>query len=169
MAQLENCWRGSGAKMMVIWLFLVGIWCGPGFIDRFRCWWLETTHTKMINFQAQVKVPMPLPSSPQSPRFSYMSLHSVLWACMQFHEIACMSLYAVPFFVWAAHKNFAVLVHKSRFKRFINPDLSPLNTQCQRCNNTSGRSRVYYKQITVTVFQTLTKIQFWFWNMKIFS
>ena len=41
---------------------------------------------------------------------SYMSLHSVLWACMQFHELACMSLYAVPFFVWAAHKNFAVLV-----------------------------------------------------------
>lgn len=52
------------------------------------------------------------------------------------------------------------IFHKSRFKRFINPDLSPLNTQCQRCNNTSGRSRVYYKQITVTVFQTLTKIQF---------
>ena len=64
--------------------------------------------------------------------FSYMSLHSVEWACMQFHELACsfmslnavqwaymkfrelacsfMSLYAVPFFVWAAHKNFAVLV-----------------------------------------------------------
>ena len=41
-----------------------------------------------------------------------MSLHVVLWPCMQFNELACsyMSLHAVPFFVWAAHKNFAVLV-----------------------------------------------------------
>ena len=47
-----------------------------------------------------------------------MQLHKVAWACMQFHELACsyMSLHAVPlawmqsFFVWAAHKNFAVLV-----------------------------------------------------------
>ena len=47
-----------------------------------------------------------------------MSLHAVPWACivqwayMKFHECACsfMSLYAVTFFVWAAHKNFAVLV-----------------------------------------------------------
>ena len=40
------------------------------------------------------------------------SLHEVPRACMQFHELECsfMSLYAVPFFVWAAHKNFAVLV-----------------------------------------------------------
>ena len=32
---------------------------------------------------------------------------------MQFPELACsfMSLHAVPFFVWAAHKNFAVLVY----------------------------------------------------------
>ena len=31
---------------------------------------------------------------------------------MQLHELACSykSLHAVPFFVWAAHKNFAVLV-----------------------------------------------------------
>ena len=31
---------------------------------------------------------------------------------MQLHKLACsyMSLHAVPFFVWAAHKNFAVLV-----------------------------------------------------------
>ena len=38
--------------------------------------------------------------------------HTVTWACMQFPELACsyMSLHAVPFFVWAAHKNFAVLV-----------------------------------------------------------
>ena len=35
---------------------------------------------------------------------SFMSLHTVSWACMQFHELACSS------FVWAAHKNFAVLV-----------------------------------------------------------
>ena len=41
-----------------------------------------------------------------------MSLHKVPWACMQFHELACsfMTLYAVAVFVWAAHKNFAVLV-----------------------------------------------------------
>ena len=47
-----------------------------------------------------------------------LSLHSsvpwtqVQWAYMKFHELACifMSLHAVPFFVWAAHKNFAVLV-----------------------------------------------------------
>ena len=32
---------------------------------------------------------------------SYISLHAVSWACI---------LHAVPFFVWAAHKNFAVLV-----------------------------------------------------------
>lgn len=48
------------------------------------------------------------------------------------------------------------IFHKSRFKRFINPDLWHFKTQCQRYNNTSGRSQVYYKQITVTVFQTLT-------------
>ena len=44
--------------------------------------------------------------------WSFMSLHEVSWGCMQFHELACSfkSLYAVPFFVWAAHKNFAVLV-----------------------------------------------------------
>ena len=35
---------------------------------------------------------------------SYMNLHAVTWACMQLHELACSS------FVWAAHKNFAVLV-----------------------------------------------------------
>ena len=43
----------------------------------------------------------------QFPRltWSYMSLHAVSWSCMPLHE-----LYAVPLFVWAAHKNFAVLV-----------------------------------------------------------
>ena len=41
-----------------------------------------------------------------------MTLHAVPWAYMKFHELACsyMSLYADPFFVWAAHKKFAVLV-----------------------------------------------------------
>ena len=53
-------------------------------------------------------------------------MHADLWACMQVHELACnyislhvqllklvcnyISLHAVPFIVWAAHKNFAVLV-----------------------------------------------------------
>ena len=43
---------------------------------------------------------------------SSMSFHAVPWAYMKFHEHACsfMSLYAVPFFVWAAYKNFAMLV-----------------------------------------------------------
>ena len=43
---------------------------------------------------------------------SSLSLYEVPWAYMKFHELACrfMSLNAVPFFVWAAHKNFAVLV-----------------------------------------------------------
>ena len=43
---------------------------------------------------------------------SYLSLHAVTWACMQLHELACSSLswHAFPSFVWAAHKNFAVLV-----------------------------------------------------------
>ena len=55
---------------------------------------------------------------------SYISLHAIMlacrslsliadpWACMQFPELSCSSktLHAVPFFVWAAHKNFAVLV-----------------------------------------------------------
>ena len=43
---------------------------------------------------------------------SSLSLHEVPWAYMKFHELACsfMSLYAVSFFVWAAHKNFEVLV-----------------------------------------------------------
>ena len=41
-----------------------------------------------------------------------MSLHAVQWAYMKFNDLtwSFMSLYAVPFFVWAAHKNFAVLV-----------------------------------------------------------
>ena len=44
---------------------------------------------------------------------SSLSLHEVPWAYVKFHELACsfMSLYAVPFFVWAAHKNFDVLVN----------------------------------------------------------
>ena len=43
---------------------------------------------------------------------SYISLHAVTWACMQLHELSCssLSLHAVTFIVWAAHKNFAVLV-----------------------------------------------------------
>ena len=43
-----------------------------------------------------------------------MNLHEVSWACTQFPELACSfkSLCAVPFFVWAAHKNFVVLVVK---------------------------------------------------------
>ena len=43
---------------------------------------------------------------------SHISLYAVQWAYMKFHELACsfLSLHAVPFFVWAAHKNFAVLV-----------------------------------------------------------
>ena len=42
----------------------------------------------------------------------FMSLHEGPWACMQLHKVACsyISLHAVLFFVWAAHKNFAVLV-----------------------------------------------------------
>ena len=49
---------------------------------------------------------------------SSMSLHTVPWACMKFHEVtwSSMGLHAVAFFVWAAHKNFAVLV----FERFSN-------------------------------------------------
>ena len=62
----------------------------------------------------------------------YISLHVSPWAYMQFpeftcslheltcslHELACssMSLYAVPFFVWAAHKNFEVLVFSFVFR-----------------------------------------------------
>ena len=56
---------------------------------------------------------------------SYTSWHAGPWACMlfpdqanmKFHELACssMSLYAVPFLVWAAHKNFALLVSKWQF------------------------------------------------------
>ena len=44
--------------------------------------------------------------------WGYMSLHAVPWTFMKFNELACsfMSLYAVPYVVWAAHKNFAVLV-----------------------------------------------------------
>ena len=40
-------------------------------------------------------------------------LHAGPWAYMKFHELAFsfMTFYAVPFFVWAAHKNFEVLVH----------------------------------------------------------
>ena len=43
---------------------------------------------------------------------SSISLHAVTWPYMKFHELACsfLSLHAVPFLVWAAHKNFAVLV-----------------------------------------------------------
>ena len=44
---------------------------------------------------------------------SYISLHAVTQACMQLHKLACsyISIHAIPF-VWAAHKNFAVLVLK---------------------------------------------------------
>ena len=60
---------------------------------------------------------------------SYISLHWVTCSCMQAHELACMqfpklswssmSLHPVPFLVWAAHKNFAVLVlYKASASRF---------------------------------------------------
>ena len=56
---------------------------------------------------------------------SSLSLHQVPWAYMKFHELAWryMSLYAVPFFVWAAHKNFAVLVkqHNINVENFLVP------------------------------------------------
>ena len=44
---------------------------------------------------------------------SSLNFNEVQWAYMKFHELACsfMRLHAVPFFVWAAHKNFAVLVY----------------------------------------------------------
>ena len=38
-------------------------------------------------------------------------LHTDAWACLQFHELICSS-----FFVWAAHKNFAVLVEQIKHK-----------------------------------------------------
>ena len=43
---------------------------------------------------------------------SSLNLHEFPWKCIQFNELACSStsLYTVPFFVWAAHKNFKVLV-----------------------------------------------------------
>ena len=43
---------------------------------------------------------------------SSLSLHAVPWTFMKVNELACsfISLCAVPFFVWADHKNFAVLV-----------------------------------------------------------
>ena len=43
---------------------------------------------------------------------SFMSLHAVPWACMQFHKLehSSMSLYVVHFLVGAAHKNLAVLI-----------------------------------------------------------
>ena len=46
----------------------------------------------------------------------YISLHAVTYDCMQLHKLACnyISLHAVPFFVWAAHENFAVLVLSPR-------------------------------------------------------
>ena len=43
---------------------------------------------------------------------SSLNIDEVQWDYMKFHELVCsfMSLHAVPFFVWAAHKNFIVLV-----------------------------------------------------------
>ena len=48
--------------------------------------------------------------------WSSMSLHEVPEACMQFHELACSfkTFYEVTVFVWAAHKNFAVLVERTQ-------------------------------------------------------
>jgi len=39
-------------------------------------------------------------------------MHADPWVCLQLHMLACrsMSLHAVSFYVWAAHKNFAVLL-----------------------------------------------------------
>ena len=50
---------------------------------------------------------------------SSLSLHEVTWAYIKFHELACsfMSLCVLPFFVWAALKNFAVLVRMSPWKK----------------------------------------------------
>ena len=87
----------------------------------------------------------------------YMSLHAVPWACMQFPELACsslnfnevqwaymvfpeiacscMSLYAVPFYVWAAHKNFAVLVEKEKLSTWL----------LSKCGD-AGRSKSWCQQ-----------------------
>ena len=55
-----------------------------------------------------------LPKATQGYTWLTKALHELAWACacMKSYELACssMSLYAVPFFVWTAHKNFALLV-----------------------------------------------------------
>ncbi len=72
-----------------------------------------------------------------------MSLHTGPWACMQLHKLACsfMTLYAVPFFVWAAHKNFAVLVY---FKplTFRIPDVISHNFICKFFSKSQKRYKV---------------------------
>ena len=53
-----------------------------------------------------------------------MQVHELACSPLSLHEVPCiyMSLYAVPFFVWAAHKNFAVLVQKEVSWRMIFTD-----------------------------------------------
>ena len=53
--------------------------------------------------------------------FSYIIFVFLFFLCAFHHTSNFKSLYAVPFFVWAAHKNFAVLVKvefKIQFKPF---------------------------------------------------
>ena len=66
--------------------------------------WNSTFYSKLLKVsQGYPRLPIVTHGTPW--------LHKVP-PCSKVHELAhsSMSLYAVPFFVWAAHKNFAVLV-----------------------------------------------------------
>ena len=88
--------------------------------------------------------------------YNSISLHKVPWACMQFHELACsfMTLYAVAVFVWAAHKNFAVLV-------FLNTHISKYHTKSfkgpQTCHIDLGRvsmTQVWSEVVSISRWTT---------------
>ena len=57
---------------------------------------------------------------------SSKSLHTDRWACMRCHELSCSSMtctkfHTVPYFsVWAAHKNFAMIVYPYLVTSIIN-------------------------------------------------
>ena len=96
---------------------------------------------------------------------------------MQLHKLACsyMSLHTVPFFVWAAHKNFAVLVStfcsSSNLIVTLSADLlrqiAFSNLHCDKCFNLIDWSPLpSFPQTYKNKSQSIIAKRMWNWNAR---
>ena len=103
-------------------------------------------------------------------------VHADPWACMLLHKLACsyISLHTVPFFVWAAHKNFAVLVStfcsSSNLIVTLSADLlrqiAFSNLHCDKCFNLIDWSLPSFPQTYKNKSQSIIAKRMWNWNNR---